>query len=628
MKWPKAWQWKYFLRILSAREKIAFFVFLSFFLLSGVSLATNFYLQNTEIGPAEGGHIAEGIVGSPRLINPIYAPANDTDRDLAELIFSGLIDLTEDYQILEGGKIYEFRIKKNLLWSNGQPLNVDDVVFTIKIIQNPDYKSPLRSSWLGVETEKTSDSTVRFKLKNSSAVFLENASLKILPKHIWENITPANFPLVVYNLKPIGSGPFKLKGLKQNDAGKIVSLELVKNAYYSGKTPNIGQISFKFFDSEENLVSSFKRGKIDSFSLSSESNSLPASAKLYSFHLPRYFAVFFNPASGAKIFAEKDVRQAFNYGLDKQKFGNIVDSPILPDLFAYEPPSKTYQFDIEKARGLLEKAKFIEGENGWREKIVKKENAFQFKSNLKAGSQGTEVKELQKCLEVEVTSYFGEKTKEAVVNFQEKYPDDILKPNDLTKGTGEVLKATRNKLNQVCFGNPEEKISLKFTLVTSNHPQLQQAAELLKEQWQALGAEVEIKIFDVGTLEREIIKNRDYDALLFGEILGGIPDPFPFWHSSQKKDPGLNLALYENKEVDKLLQEARENLDDKARKEKLEKFQNLLLEDAPSVFLFNPPYNYVASSKIKGIDLKMIPDPSKRFSDIENWHIKTKRTWK
>ncbi|MDO8424607.1 MAG: ABC transporter substrate-binding protein [bacterium] len=644
-RWPKASQWKQFFGILNPKERIVFFVFLFFFLLSSSSLAINFYFKNTEILAAEGGSLAEGVLGSPRLINPVYAAANDTDRDLSELIFSGLMkydsqgkivaDLAKSYQILEEGKIYEFELKENLLWSDGKPLNADDIIFTIKIIQNPDYKSPLRSNWLGVEAEKISDSAVRFKLKNPSAIFLENATLKVLPKHIWESISSANFPLVIYNLKPVGSGPFKLKSLQQDDVGKILSLNLVKNAYYFGKSPNITQISFKFFGSEEDLITSYKKGEISNFSLNSLSPDLPDSAKLHSASLPRYFAVFFNPQK-AKIFSDKNVRQALNYGLDKQKFveaisgqkGGVIDSPILPDAFGYESPTKTYEFNFDKAKNILETSKFLEGENGLREKTVKKEAPFQFKSNLKSGSQGTEVKELQKCLEVEVTGYFGDKTKEAVISFQEKYSQDILKPNDLTKGTGEVLKSTRDKLNQVCFGNPEEKILLKFTLVTSDHPQLQQAAEILKEQWRALGADVEIKTYDIGTLEREIIKNRNYDALLFGEILGGIPDPFPFWHSSQKKDPGLNLALYENKDADKLLQEARETMDENIRKEKLEKFQNLLLEDAPAVFLFNPSYFYFASSEIKGISLKMILDPSKRFSDIESWYIKTRRAWK
>jgi peptide/nickel transport system substrate-binding protein len=245
------------------------------------------------------------------------------------------------------------------------------------------------------------------------------------------------------------------------------------------------------------------------------------------------------------------------------------------------------------------------------------------------------VKELQKCLardseiypEGEISGYFGNKTKEAVIKFQEKYKKEILEPQGLEKGTGEVLKATRTKLNEICFGNSEEVIPLEFSLVTVNQPVLKEVATQVQQQWEALGVKVEIKTFDISSLEREVIKPRNYEVLLFGEVLGQIPDLFPFWHSSQKRDPGLNLAMYENKKSDKLLEEVRESLDENIRKEKLEEFQDILIEDAPAVFLYNPDYLYLVSKEIKGVNTKTIVDPSKRFSGIDGWYIKTKRVW-
>ena len=660
-RWPKRYQWQQFFKVLSKEEKIIFSLFLFFFLASFSSLSIIFYFKNTEIRPAEGGTFVEGVIGQPRFINPIYAPVSDTDRDLTELIFSGLMkynlegkiipDLAEGYQILENGKIWEVELKENLFWSDNAPLTVDDVIFTIETIQNPEIKSPLRPSWLGVRVKKISDSKISFELEKPSAVFLENLTLKIIPKHIWENISSQNFPLSFFNLKPIGSGPYQLKNLVQDKEGKIISLDLIRNPNYHGKTPNLSQISFQFFNSQEELLKSAQKGEIDGFSLTNLTNLTNWTnwtdwtdlTNLTNWTLPRYFAVFFNPDQ-SKALAEKEVRQALNYGTNKELIlerifknqGKIVDSPILSEIYGFENPSKTYQFDLEKAKQLLEKAGFFEKENGIRKKIVKKELAFQFKSNLSLGSKGKEVEELQKCLakdkeiypEGEISGYFGQKTKEAVIRFQEKYKKDILEPFELEKGTGEVRKATRNKLNEVCFEKPEEVIPLKFSLVTVNQPRLVELANLLKEQWQALGAEIEIKTYDISSLEKEVIKPRNYQALLFGQVLGMIPDPFPFWHSSQKKDPGLNLALYENKEADKLLEENRENLNEKERKVLLEKFQEILLEDAPAIFLPNPDYLYFISQKIKGVKPRVISDPSQRFSNIEEWYIKTKRAWK
>jgi len=642
--------WRQFLKILSKKEKFIFFLFFFLFLTSFIFLLINFYFKNTEIQPAEGGIFIEGMIGSPRFINPIYALTFDIDRDLIEFIFSGLMkynnqgqivsDLVKEYEVDAQGKVYILSLKENIFWSDGQPLTANDVIFTIKTIQNPEIKSPLRVSWLEVEVEKISDLKIRFELKKPYRPFLENLTLKIIPEHIWKDISPQNFPLVIYNLKPVGSGPYKFKNIIQDQQGNVKSLTLIKNQNYFDKKPYISQIIFKFFNSEEELIQSIKKRKIKGFSINYPSkNNL---VKIFS--LPRYFAVFFNPEK-SKLLDKKNIRKVLNYGTNKEEiiketlsdYGKRVDSPILPEIYGFSLPSKIYQFDLEKAKNILDEAGFIEKENNKRVKIIKKIPAFQFKNNLKLGSKGEEVRELQKCLakdsqvypEGEITGYFGEKTKMAVIRFQEKYQEEILKPFNLKSGTGIVLKATRDKLNKLCIKPSEEILTLKFTLVTVNQAKLIKVANLLKEQWERLGIEIEIKTFDVLTLERDIIKIRDYEMLLFGEVLGIIPDPFPFWHSSQKKDPGLNLAFYENKKSDKLLEEARQTQDDNKRKDLLEKFQEILIEDAPVVFLYNPNYLYFVSKEIKGgIKESIIANPSKRFEDIENWYIKTKRIWK
>lgn len=656
MRLPSKNQWWQLPKILSPKEKIIFSLFLLLFLSSLSFLSANFYLNNTKIVPAKGGEYIEGVVGLPRFINPIYASLSDIDRDLTQLIFSGLMkynldggfepDIANAYEILEEGRVYEFELKENLRWQDGQPLTVDDVLFTLQTIQNPDAKSPLRTAWLGVDAEKISDIALRFKLKNSSAVFLENTVLKIIPKHIWENIPAQNIPLSSLNLNPVGSGPYKLKNIVQDKEGKITSLDLIPNPFYHDKKPELQKISFRFFNLEANSIAAFKAGEIKGFSpadfpgLSNSANK----ANLYSFSLPRYFAIFLN-SKDSKLLAEKEIRLALNYGTDKEEilnkaisnYGKSVQSPILPDIYGFKEPSQTYQYDIEKAKEILEKAGFKNRENNnLRERFIKKDLAFQFKNNLSFGSQGSQVQELQKCLakdsqiypEAEISGYFGEKTKTAVIKFQEKYSQDILKPSGLEKGTGEVLGKTRDKLNEVCFGKPEEKIPLKFSLTTVDQEPLIKVAQIIKEQWQKLGAEIELKTAPLNTLEREIIRKRNFDALLFGEVLGAIPDPFSFWHSSQKSEFGLNLANYENKKADKLLEQTRQSLDERERKEKLEEFQDILIEDAPVIFLYNPNYPYLVSKEIKGIKEGIIAEPSKRFLEIENWYVNTKRVWK
>lgn len=642
-KWPARYQWTQFFKILNKKEKIVFLAFFVLFLSSLTFLFLNFYFKNTEPVAAKGGIFIEGLIGQPRFINPVYANS-DVDRDLVQLIFSGLMkydenmnivpDLAEKYEIEGEGEIYKFYLKENLFWQDGKAITADDVIFTVQTIQNPDFKSPLQANWVGIETEKINDLTVKFTLRKPYAAFLENSTIGIVPKHIWNNITAENFPFESYHLNPIGSGPYKIKDLKRNSSNQVASLILVQNPLYFGIKPYISKIKFIFFNNEEDLIKSAQKKEIKAFSLASDEK-LSDDWENYSFAMPRYFSIFFNQKK-SKVLAEKDVRVALNYAVNKEEISEqAIDSPVLPELYGFNSPLEIYQFDPEKAKAILEEAGFKDN-NGVREKTITKNPAFTFKSKLSKGSQGKEVTELQKCLAKfddiypngQISGYFGTQTEEAVIKFQEKYYQDVLEPSRLNKGTGTVGAGTRDKLNEICFKTPDEVMKLEFTLITVNQPQLIEVAEILKEQWKQVGASVGIQTYVPFQLEQDFIKSREYEALLFGEVLGAVPDPFPFWHSSQLKDPGLNLALYENEKADKLLEENRISSDPAVRAEKLEAFQEILIKDAAGIFLYSPNYIYSISREIKGVSARKITNPSKRFAGIENWHIKTKRSWK
>ena len=709
-KFPSFSQWKQIFKVLKKSEKT---ILLAFFLLAVISsgfLVVSFHLKNTKIIPTLGGNYREAVIGNPRFVNPIYGETNDVDRALIDLVFSGLMtydgqgqivnDLADNYKISGDGTIYNFHLKDNVFWHDGKPLISDDVIFTVKTIQNSDYKSPLRANWIDVEVEKISDRSLRFILKRPYNAFLENCALKIMPKHIWQNISPENFILSSYNLQPIGSGPFELTDIKQTETGFIKTLNLQSNRKYYNNPPFIANISFRFFEKKEDLIKAAKAKEIDGFALASLENNevaaekevyqdrlgyLPARAdknfSVYYFSLPRYFAVFFNYVSGGQkspIFSDQNVRKALTHAVNKDELirkinsgtkNNIsrVDSPVLPDFFGYQQPSDSYNFDVEKAKSLLDKSGFLakgesasggkvpkpaEGEpgsrpqgnlenngsaplaaggSGQREKTIDKKPAFQFKNYLKVGSKGKEVTQLQECLsrlddnfktllKDEVSGTYSKATENIITEFQKKYLTDV-------EPTGEVGKLTRQKLNELCITPPQNSQPLKFTLVTIDQPQLLEVANLLKNYWQNVGASVDIKAVSITDL-KPIIKNRNYDALLYGEALGAEPDLYPFWHSSQKIDPGLNLSSYENKDVDKLLKDARETLDKSIKKQKYEKLQDLVINDAPALFLYNPDYIYWVSSKTKGVDTQKIIDPAKRFVNITNWYIKTKRVWK
>ena len=174
-KWPSKKQWSRLFKVLSKKERLFFIVCCSLVLSSSLVLGRSFYLNNTEIEPAIAGEYSEGMIGQPRFINPIYVSSNDVDRDLVEILFSGLmkyngqgeivLDLAESYNVKDEGRTFEFYLKDNIFWSDGHKFTSEDVIFTIETIQDPSYKSPLRANWLGVELERISEKGIRFKLQ-------------------------------------------------------------------------------------------------------------------------------------------------------------------------------------------------------------------------------------------------------------------------------------------------------------------------------------------------------------------------------------------------------------------------------------------------------------------------------
>jgi len=553
---------------LSFRLKIIFLSLLAIFFISGLALLYQIDQKISIEIPAEGGAFREGILGTPRFVNPVLT-ISDADKDLTSLIYSGLMrlgynglipDLAEKYEISEDELCYTFTLKPDLKWPDGKPLTSDDIIFTIKQIQNPTTKSPKRGSWESVNIEKIDERIIRFCLQKPYAPFLENTTTGILPYHLWKDLLPDQMPLSNFNIDAVGSGPYKIKNISRSSSGIITSYTLGRNENFALEDPYIKKIILNFYPSEKKLIEAYQKGEIDNLSALSPKDILKIkkdTSSLNTYLLPRVFAVFFNQ-DNAPIFTDKNVRLALKLATDKEKIvrevlenlGTAISSSIPPGSFgAIEFPNEFENFDetqIEEAKNLLFKA-------GWK------------------------------------------------LNDEEQ----ILE------------KKTKN-----------ETTKMEFSLSTSNVPDLIQAAKLLKEMWEKLGANVNIKIYETGDLEQEVIRSRDYHALLFGEVMGREPDAFAFWHSSQRNDPGLNVALYANITVDALLQKARATFDTKKREEIYRNFQEEINKDTPAVFLYSPYFIYLTKSNISGINQKSITIPSERFSQIHKWYVNTKKVWK
>lgn len=653
-KIPPLKKWRSLPKVLNDKERIVFFTAISLFAISLVVYSVSFYLSNTERVPAFGGSYSEGMVGYPRFLNPVYSSTSDVDRDMTSLLFSGLMyyDFTRGFvpnlmeDITEEDGVFRMKLRDDLRWSDGERITAKDVVFTIKVLQDPEYRSPLRPDWIGIEVEEISELEVGFRLERPSVAFINKLSFKVIPSHIWEDIPPQNVALSRYNLEPVGSGPYRIKESTEDRNGNISSMVLEPNPYYHGKQPYIDEIKIAFFGNEEDVMTAARRGEIDGFSTIAPRDYRATVArtgfKAYRLQMPRYFALFFNLENEA---IDREMRIALNLAVDKEDIiervlagrGDRVDSPVLPDIYRLDIDEES-EFDPEKAGEILDSMGLELNDAGFRSEIVREGAGFDFQDDLNAGSQGEEVRNLQNCLlfvteeepeifpDGNVTGFYGQDTREAVTRFQERYREEVLDPGGYSRGTGMVGTSTRSKLNELCSEIPEVSVEPILRITTIDQPLMIQTAEMIKEQWRAVGIRAEIETYDRTALERDVIKPRNYDMLLFGKAFEAIPDLFPFWHSSQRSEFGLNLSMYQSDNADSVIEKSRIETDRDERALILKEANDLILEEIPAIFLYNPDYLYFVSPKVSGVKPGRIINPSNRFTGIEDWYIRTKRS--
>lgn len=590
-------------------EKVLFGVLVVIFILSSSLslLRLNTLLAVTV--PTEGGSLQEGVVGAARFINPLLA-ISDADRDLTALIYGGLLratsmgeiipDLAKEYFVSEDGLSYTFILKDNLLWHDGEPITSDDIVFTIKKVQDSTLKSTKRASWEGVVVEKIDDKTIVFTLEQKYSPFLENTTLGILPRHIWENISSEQFGFSKFNVEPIGSGPYRVKNIKHNSSGIPEYYDLVSFKHFSLGRPFIPTLRIRFYSNEEKLLKAFEKGEIGAINAISSQKITSLTIKdsrITTYVLPRVFGVFFNQNQNT-LFTSLSVRSALQKAVNREAiiedvllgYGTPIRGPLPPGSLGFIPE----------------------------EVVVESE-----KEGIDEDSPAIIEKEDEDVAETSKEDIAPEKTESDLGT--EKISSSLKEARAILERGGWVMNEETG-----IFEKKTKKTTtiLKFSISTSDAQELKSTALSIKKMWEDLGAVVDLKIFTSSDLNHNVIRPRKYDALFFGEIIGRESDPFAFWHSSQRNDPGLNIALYANITADKLLEEGRVVFDKEERIKIYQKFEEEVRKDIPAIFIYSPDFIYVVPKKIKGIDVGTITIPSERFLDIYTWYIETERLWK
>lgn len=592
-KIPRQEQLKHLSKFLNPREKLILKIAGLLFIISLAYLGFRFYQKHLVLIPKVGGTYIEGTVGYPQTINPLYASSRDVDADLSRLIYSSLFqydingrlanDLASGWQVQDGGKTYVVTLRSGVKWHSGEDLSVDDVIFTFNLIKNQEFRSPLRMSLNGIEIEKVDDHSVKFTLDEPYADFLSLLTFGIMPQNDWESVMPEAAALSELNLNPIGSGPYKFESLIKNKDGELKEYHLTRNSDYYGAKPYIDKIIFKFFPDYNELVRALNENEIDGASYIPDDlkNDLLAKHSLIinNLHLLQINAIFFNQSKNPAL-ANLKVRQALAYALDRNRLLSEVlggtatraDGPIPADSFAYNPNIVKYDLDVAKAEQLLTDSGF-----------------------KKIEINAAMVNDANRGAEADAVIAYAKSAKIDPIGF---------------------WRVALNKKNY-------QVLAIKLSVPENARLDV---AESIKKDWEAIGVRTSLNKVALSDVNTEMISSHNFEAFLYGQVVGSDPDVASFWHSSQIGGQGLNLAGYNNSVVDTLLTEGRQaadNLD--LRQEKYKKFQEIISAELPAIFLYSPSYTYVQSKQVRGFGVVAINEPSDRFAGESGWYLKTKK---
>lgn len=564
---PSLLQWKELPRLFSSTERRIAQIASACFVVSFLLATVIFISTHQTVVPAVGGEYTEGVVGEPQFINPLFASSGTADMDLSRLVFRGLFRFDPGTGLVgDVARSYE--------------VSEDGKVYTVHLRDDVRWHDGeiLRATDVVYTMQAATDP----EWKSPLAVTFRGIRVDALDDTTVRFTLPEPFAPFLATLT-VGIIPEHLwQGVTPRRAALAnLNLQPVGNGPYQ----------FEKFSKDQN-------GSIRSYTL-------------------KRFPDFY----GGTPFLD---RLTFKFYESVPSMFDALNSRTV-DTIGFLPADKAT--DVADVRGLRLLRPSIPEEIGvfWntgRQATLKEKSVRQAldlaisREQIVADVFFGYARAIGSPL---LPDAFGTSSTIPVV--------DVEKANATLDDAGWKRNA-ETQTREKNIDDDKDLEPLTFTLTTVDTPDMVALADALRKAWGEIGVEVKISVSAQATFSQEVLKPRAYDALLTGILFGVDPDPFPFWHSSQIADPGVNLAGYSNRKADAALETGRNSIDPAKRAEAYRTFETLVLEDAPALFLVQPEYLYPTSSKIQGNDMERIVNPADRFNRVEQWYIKTKKQFK
>lgn len=572
-----AWrQLRYFTYVFPQKERVQLWAALAA-AICFLGVSAGLFLQPHIVAqPAQGGMLAEGLIGTPKWINPVLAPLNsesDIDRVLSSLVFSGLFantsitttpDLAASYQLLENGKAFEVRLREDARFHDGQPVTADDVLFTINdAIKNPLWHSPLMSDFAAIEAIRVDDSTVQLKTLEGTLTITEWQRLLtvgILPAHRWESTNEGSPQLAEANLKPIGSGPYQFSSFVRDSKGLILAYTFTRFAGYYGEAPYLDERIFRFYPDRSAANAALESNQIDALAFvpwNDEARLRITDSTSYAIELPQTTTVFLNTQD--VLLKSVTVRKALQMAIDRGELiqnaghGTALQSPF-PFFESYS--TSTQLSNIEGARELLEAANWkIEPTTGLR----------------------------------------------------------YLQPA-VTQARGRIASST------IAFVT---STPLSITLLVPDQGDLASIAELIKRRWSLLGAQVNVELHDRPAILRQALTDHTHQAVIINAYAPTDADLLPFWTT----DGQVNFSRWSSTALINALQGAASATSTDALLASRTKAAEILSSNVPAIFLLRPSHAYIVPANLHGASAMQIQKPDDRLHESFGWYTKTRWRW-
>ena len=568
---------------MNLRDRLALFALALLLAVVGAAMLLPGSADESSPGPGRPTAVTyrEAIFGHPSSINPLTA-RTQVDRDLVALLFRGLArlgpdgvlvpDLARSWTVAEDGRSYTFYLGDDDRWEDGQPVTVDDVVFTVGLASDPDYQGPLGAEWRGIEATVVSPHVVRIVLPAPMGGFLNLATLPILPRHLLEDVAVTDMADSSFSARPVGNGSFRLEEIDvrhavltrvQPETASPGATGITGSATASASasigpsaTPGPGVarpvevIELTFFDTETEAATAFLAGDVDAVAGLRPGTVLSAAARPGA-ELARYpwasmTAVVLNMRETYPEFSAKGVRRALLASIDRPAIltrilggrGAVADAPLPPWSSWYDSEAITaVPYAGVAADSDLAAAGWVQGRDGW-----------------------------------------------------------------------------------MLPGKDQAYVIRLLTLDDATNSAVYQVAQQVATDWRAMGLQVAVVPVSVGDY-REALQSGQFQAAVEEYGLGLDPDVSPLLQTTQIAPAGSNLSGISDATLDRLLIAVNTTSDAKDRRTAVSELESYITSNILMLPICFTDYVFAVSGRVQGRVATQIADPSDRYWDVLDWRL-------